>query len=186
LHGSWKHAVQAANYVSNMGVPLRIAGTITPETLQSVDAICEMAYELGATYVILGDVIPSGRAFSHSEIFLKDFERQELYTKIQSNSKRFENKMVILGGGSVKTQLEYASQPPIDGAIIRPEGNIRLDCSSPFIVGNVLEREFSSIWRDLPPDCWDKEVVKKYIASVNYSSGESQMIRNYCNDDIAI
>ncbi len=184
--GSWRKAIEAANWVSNSGIPLRIASTISSSTLHEVDRICEMAKTIGATYVVLGDVIPSGRAFEHKDIFLSDDERKVLFRKIQDASKRYENELLVLGGGSVKTQLEYASQPPIDGAIIRPDGNIRLDCSSPFVLGNVLENDFFEIWNSTPSDCWKHYLVQNYVNSVEYSSGSSPIIQNYLSPDIRI
>lgn len=186
VKGSWRKAIEAANWVANSGIPLRIASTISSSTLHEVDRICELARTIGATYLVLGDVIPSGRAFKHEEIFLSEDGRKELFQKIQNASKKYERDLLVLGGGSVKTQLEYASQPPIDGAIIRPDGNIRLDCSSPFVLGNVLEKDFFDIWNNTPSDCWENLLVQEYVRSVDYSSGCSPIIQNYLSPDVVI
>ena len=184
--GSWEKAVKAAILISNSGIPLRIATSITPKTLDEIDDICEMAFHLGASYLAIGDIIPSGRSFTNKHIFLNSEQKIKMINKLDSNIKKFKNQIRINNGGSIKTQLQYAALSPINGAIIRPDGSIRLDCSCPFTIGNVLENNFTEIWRNTSADCWSNTKIQQYIESVDYISGESTIVANYLDKDINI
>ena len=69
LKGSWIHAVQGAINVSNAGMPLVIAHTVTPQNLKKVGEMVDFTYKLGASTLMLGEVLPSGRAYENKEIY---------------------------------------------------------------------------------------------------------------------
>jgi len=71
------------------------------------------------------------------------------------------------------------------GAIIRPNGDIRLDCIAPFVIGNVANLPFYEQWKK-GRNAWQDERVKKYINSVDLYSGKSTLHKNHIDGDISL
>lgn len=183
--GSWKKAASAAYHIALSGIPLRVASTITPRDIDKLEKFVQMAINLGASYYIIGEVMPSGRSFDNKNIFLNKNDRNNFYIEMEKLIKKYSKIITIYMSGSQRIQLEYASSSVIEGAILRPDGNIRLDCGCPFVIGNFLENDFITIWKN-KTNCWNNEYVKKYIDSCDPISGFSTFIKNYKQQDIVI
>lgn len=185
IEGSWTKAATAAYKIALSGIPVRIASTITPQDLENLEAFVQMAINLGASYYVIGEVMPSGRAFDNPTIMLSKDERDFFYTEMEHLTKKYKKEISILVSSTQRVQLEYASTGAIDGAIIRPNGNIRLDCSCPFVIGNILQNDIFTVWKE-KSNCWQHPLVKKYIESCDQFNGQSTYINNYDQEDIFI
>ena len=183
VRGSWERAARAAYKIALSGIPLRIASTVTPRDLPSLEDYVKMAINLGATYFIIGEVMPSGRAFDNGDIFLSNEDRNCFYEEMEELQKKYKKKLSILVSGNTKVQLEYAASGGIDGAIIRPDGNVRLDCTAPFYIGNILEDDIEDIWQR-KANCWQHPLVTEYIASCDPINGRNKMHENYNDADV--
>ena len=69
-NGSWNRAVNGAFMVSSAGIPLTIAHSVSAQNLNDVDAMCDLAYELGASNIILGEISLSGRTYDNQNLLL--------------------------------------------------------------------------------------------------------------------
>ena len=185
VKGSWDRVAKAAYLTALAGIPVRIASTITPKDIDHLEDFIKMAINLGASYYVIGEVIPSGRAFNNPEIFLSKEDRDLFYIEMDKLIKKYKNNIKILVSGAQRVQLEYSSSSAIDGAIIRPNGNIRLDCGCPFVIGNILKDDIFEVWAK-KSDCWKNPLVQKYIESCDPITGFSSFINNYKDEDIFI
>ena len=75
---------------------------------------------------------------------------------------------------------------PMTGAIIRPDGNIRLDCVAPFVIGNVLDDDFCEIWQRKAPDIWSNQEIINYIDSWDDIDEINHGIKNYFDSDVIL
>lgn len=185
VYGSWKKACEAAFYISNSGIPLKIATTIIREDLEYLEDYIKMGINLGASYYIIGDVFPSGNSFFNEDIFLTPSEKQYFDIEINKLIKKYKSKIEIFISAHEKTQLHQSINKAIEGVILRPDGNIRLDCGCPFVIGNILKDDFLHVWRN-KSFCWNNDKVIEYIKSCNYIDGSSNLIKNYVDKDIYI
>lgn len=182
--GSWKKAAEAAYHIALSGIPLRIASTINRNDIGNLEKFVQMAINLGASYYIIGEVMPSGRAFENKELFLSIEDRNNFYEEINKLQKKYSSDINISTSGSQRVLLEYASSRMLEGAIIRPDGNVRLDCTCPFVIGNILKEDIIDIWKK-QDQCWCNDKVKSYIAACDPISGLSN-IDNYQDPDVFI
>ncbi|MBQ6975016.1 MAG: radical SAM protein, partial [Selenomonadaceae bacterium] len=79
--GSFEKAVNGALEISDAGIPLVIAHTVTPQNINDVENMTNLAYQLGANSIILGEVMFSGRAYENAEIVLNDEQKNLLYSQ---------------------------------------------------------------------------------------------------------
>ncbi len=182
--GSWERAVNGAYMISKYGIPLTVAHSVTPGNLHQVEEMCQLAYELGAGSIILGEVNPSGRSANSLDLLLTIEQKRELYNKIEHLNKYYAGKMEIQRSSSVKNQLQRYMNTPNMGAIIRPNGDIRLDCMAPFLLGNVLDDDFENIWLEKAGDCWKNPKVIEYVDGFN--DMDDNEYKNYYDEDILL
>lgn len=184
--GSWHRAVAASIAISNAGIPLKIACSLPPTEIDSVERYVEQAYRLGASAVILGDIMPSGRALDYQHLAMTPEEKEKFLDRICEVRSMFKNRIDVQTSSFMKLQLRQATSGPIDSVIIRPNGDVRLDCIAPFVVGNVTTTSFCDMWKCLPGDIWNHPLVSRYIDSVCNYTGTSSMIKNHVDVDISL
>ncbi len=185
VNGSWEKAVNGALMISDAGIPLTIAHSVTKSSLNHLDEMVDLAYKLGAGSVILGEILPSGRAISNSDIILNKEQRNFLYGQIQELSDKYQGKIQVQRAADLKMQMARYACDINAGGIIRPNGDFRLDCMAPFVIGNVLEKPLRDIWNEKGKYAWKSEAVQQFIASINE---DTQMgnISNHVGQDIVL
>ena len=184
--GSWDAAIRAVFMLVNLGIPVTIAHTVTPESLHEVDAMCDLAYSLGASGIILGEVMPSGRSYLNDGIMLNREQKNILQEKIAENSQRYSGRMQIQRSSGTKIQLMRDMNTPNAGAIIRPNGDIRLDCVAPFVIGNVLQEDFYTVWNAKAHDVWSRPEILEYVNSWDDMEEKNHGLKNYFDSDVRL
>lgn len=183
--GSWKNAVEGALAIANTGIPLKIAHCVTPYNIQDIDAMCALAYSLGASSIMVGELCLSGRAAINRDLLLSNEEREFLFQKATENLLRYKGKMVVKCSHSVKEGLLRHQKSPNSGAIIRPNGDIRIDGMAPFVVGNILCGDFADIWKKKIFDSWTNPKVLEFISGFDQDDRNDTFV-NYIEKDIYI
>ena len=185
LKGSWQKAVEAASMVSKNAIPLKIAHCVTPYNLHEVDDMCALAYSLGATSILAGEICFSGRATQNQDLFLSNEQKHILKQKIEENRERYKGRMRVKSSNSVSEGLKRHLKFPRSSIVIRPNGDIRLDDMLPFVVGNVLTEDFEKILSTRIEECWKNPKVIKFISDFD-ENDKNYSIINYIDDDICI
>lgn len=183
--GSWQHAVEGAFMVSATGIPLTIAHCVSPGNLDKIDDMCALAYSLGASSLMLGDINLSGRTAQNRDLMLNDEQKNYFFEKYEENLLRYSGKMSIIRNASTRNSIKRYMLSPNYGLIIRPNGDCRLDCMAPFVIGNILKEDFCDIWNKKGSTCWNNPKVKEFVDSFS-SDDFNTMITNYFDSDIQI
>lgn len=185
VKGSFEKACNGALEISDAGIPLVIAHTVTPENLNRLEEMINLSYQLGANSIILGEVMPSGRAYEHEEIILNDEQKNFMYAQIEELSKKYSGKIVLQRSAELKMQMERYMTEVNAGGIIRPNGDFRIDCMAPFTIGNVLEKSVKEMWIEKGIDVWHSDAVKNYVAAIEEDRQEGN-IKNHVDFDLAL
>ena len=184
--GSWDAAIKAVFMLSNAGIPVTVAHSVTPENLNEIDDMCRLAYELGASGIILGEIMQSGRSYDNPDIILNHEQKNIMHESFIENAKKYSGRMRVQRSQSTKIQLIRNTNIPGIGAVIRPNGDIRLDCVAPFVIGNVLTDDFLTVWRNKANDIWNRPEVIEYINSWEDIEDINHGYRNYFDSDIRL
>lgn len=182
---SWENAVNGAMEISANGIPLVIAHSVTPQTLPYLEDMIKLAWSVGAGSIMIGEILPSGRAVYNEDILLTCNQRNYLYEKIDELSKKYANKIKIERSMNVSSSMERYVNQPNSGCIVRPNGDLRLDCMAPFVIGNVLEESIKEIWDKKGKDAWHNQKVLDFIESLDHESQRGNIL-NHVSEDIKI
>ena len=185
VKGSFEKAVNGALEISDAGIPLVIAHSVTPQNLNQIEDMINLSYKLGANSIILGEILPSGRAYENEKIILNDEQKNFLYEQIEKFGQKYQGKISIQRSTELKIQMEKYSSEVNSGGIIRPNGDFRIDCMAPFVIGNVFENSIKEIWRTKGIDVWHTEPVQKFIASIDEDKQTSNL-KNHVDFDVEL
>ena len=185
VEGSFQNAVNGALEISDAGIPLVIAHTVTPQNINFVEDMINLAYRLGANSIILGEVMFSGRAYENAEIVLNDEQKNFLYSQIEEFTKKYAGRITIQRSAELKISMERYMAEVNGGGIIRPNGDFRLDCMAPFTIGNVLEKSVKEIWLDKGIEAWKSDAVKNFVAAIDEDKQESN-VKNHVDADFKL
>ena len=183
VKGSWERAVRGAMEISGNGIPLVIAHSVTPKSMPDMDAMVQLSYELGASSIIMGEILPSGRAYENPDTIFSREQRNEFYGKIFELQQKYAGKIEIRRSAELRTQLKRYSVENNAGGIIRPNGDFRLDCMAPFVIGNVFNESIKDIWLKKGIGAWKIPEVTRYLASID-EDGNTGWMKNHVERDI--
>lgn len=183
--GCWEKAIRGAEIIANNKMPLKIAHCVTPYNLNEIDDMCKLAYSLGATSIMIGGISLSGRTGINQDLLLSEFEKKVMEDKIENNKLKFNGKLQVKSANCVKQGLIKHSKRPRSGAIIRPNGDIRIDGMAPFIIGNILRDDFTDIWERKIDICWKDFRVQDFINGFDKNDRNKKYI-NYIEKDILL
>ena len=166
--GSWEKAVNAAYLFAGAGFPLRIAHSVTPENIKRLNDMIDLAYKIGASSIVCGAIMPSGRATKNKNIYSnQDDFYNEMYAIIEINRQKYNGKMDILTTLDLASDMASKQAMPNSTAVIRPNGNVRMDCTMPFVIGNVLKENIVDIWSKVGTQSWNNPLVTDYIKQID-------------------
>lgn len=186
--GSWDKATEAAFLISSAGLPLRIAHSVTPANIERLQDMIDIAFQLGASSIVCGPVMSSGRATLNNSFSLNsnnDTFLAKLYTIIEKNQNDYQGKMDILSSANLKLDFKRKTNQPNSAIVIRPNGDVRIDCTMPFVVGNVLKDSIFNIWKNKGKFCWSNPKVEQYISELD-SHGEHPFHKNHFDLDFVL
>ncbi len=177
VKGSWRRAVMAASHLTSFNAPVYINSCVTPKTLAHIDEMVKLARDIGAKELTLSKVLLSGRAYqSEKELVLSEEETAEFEAKASELQKKTNAITVNITTRSIQDSLnDHTGTPNYEIPIIRPDGNMRLSCFEPVIIGNVLREDHLKLWNR----------YKQVRDSVNRLPEKLQNIgRNYVDEEV--
>ena len=186
VKGSWQKAIDAAFNVSKHGLPLKIAHCVTNDNLKDLENMVEMAYHLGAAGIILGENMKSGRAAKNEDTLMNIDERSVLLDKIQELQAKYQGKFSIQRSVTLKTQVYKMIHQPNTGCILRPNGDVRVDCVAPFIMGNLFEKPFSKIWKEKADEVNSSSQVLAFYNAIDERTNTNSLNTNYIDKEFVL
>lgn len=164
-------------------IPFRIATVVTKNNLSILNEMIDYALHKKANEIIFSEVFTSGRA-CFNDLLLTPKERIFFRNNILKYQDEYKERIIITKGLSEKEQLNlYKDQVPL-GVIVRPNGNIKLDCLLPFAIGNV--KSLIS-WEKMWERCYDDNIQDKVNNYINLiTNDKDRKIRNNIDEDVKL
>ena len=167
---SFEKAIRAANLVKEAGIPLVIAHSVMKINQDYLSEMLDLSYLLGAVKVITGPFSYMGRAVLNSDkISLTEEEIQKVYDICDEKAVEYSGRMQIAVAGEDVTGLRVKLAEPNGVLLIRPNGDVKFDCVSPFKIGNVRENTLEQLWRERGRFVNSNERLMDYITQIKSS-----------------
>lgn len=157
---SWSDAVDGIKKMVKYGLPVIIACTITNADYQ-IEQMIQFAIKIKAKGIIFSEVFFSGRA-SPKDILDRTVHIKLLDTISELNKKYSKYIDISFGKTSQEEIYDYLNKQPT-GVVVRPNGDVKLNCVLPYIIGNVREESIKDIWMRV----YEKDLILKEVQSLD-------------------
>lgn len=184
--GSFKKVVRAASLARSRGIPVGIASTIIRYNLHEINELIDLAYDLGAFKITIGEFMYAGRAVRNKEsISLDDKDICQIRRTITKKSIQYNNLIRIIKPTDPALSLRYKMCSISTGMLIRPNGEVRIDCQAPARIGNIMESNIIDIWKKIGYKGWSQPSLLDYISKINtYMDLHTTYPRTHVDPDI--
>ncbi len=182
--GSFQRAVDAARLMASHGVMFEISSCVTPANLGSMEQMVELAHELGAMNIVFDMLVASGRAAKNRHLMFDLTQVRAFFAQLKALRQKYEDVLLAYTGTIMVQSL--LSDLPNANLLIRPNGDVRLACLAPFVIGNVMVEEIGEIWRKKGVIAWNHPIAREYLHNADLISGENKGFVNYLDKDIRL
>ncbi len=146
VKGSFDKATEAIRLLKMYGLPVAISSVICRRNITEIEGIVKMASELQVDSVLFSQVLPVGRATLNTELQLDANQKKEYDLEIERVTRIYAEKILVRSAQPYEEQMQNRKLFPPYGLLIRPNGDVKLDCLSKTIIGNVFETPINEIW----------------------------------------
>ncbi len=149
MKGSFNKALLAIKCLKDFGLPVAISSVICSKNICDIAGIVKLAYELQVDIVLFSPILPVGRTVFNPQLRLNYGQLIEYEKAIKDVVKEYSSQILIRSALSYEEQVKGNSLMPPFGLLIRPNGDIKIDCLSQEVVGNVFQTSIDVVWRQI-------------------------------------
>ena len=147
MTGAFNKITNGIELLVNNNLPVTISTVITPENLNDIEGIIAYAIKHQVNSLLLSPVLPVGRAQSNNDLILDKNQLKFFKNKVKYYSEKYTKIHIKLAADYsdyIVGQKKYKST----GLIVRPNGDVKIDCLSDEIIGNAFSENIKEIWAD--------------------------------------
>lgn len=146
----FEKAINALYLLRKAEIPITIAHAVTKVNLHELSDMVDFAYNMGAVKLVISPFELVGRAIVNSEqLRLSDEEYIQVYSLLKSKMNEYAGRMEISVPPESVVSLQSDLYKKNSVMLVRPNGDIKFNCLSPFKIGNVREKSLKEIWETI-------------------------------------
>ncbi|RPJ58905.1 MAG: radical SAM protein [Acidobacteria bacterium] len=146
---SWCQVVKAARFLAEENVPVIFAHSVFRDQLDCVSDLVDLAGCLGCAEVLIGEPLPIGRGAREdvaASLVYSDEDHERLLTTAHAKQSEWADIMVVASPLPPRLSTRIDAIEPNKVMLLRPNGEVRLSCVSPFVVGDLTRESLMQVW----------------------------------------
>lgn len=146
----FEKAINAIYLLRKENIPVTIAHAVTKVNFQELENMVDFSFQMGAIKLVISPFELVGRAITNSsKLALSDEEYKEVYNILKRKMNEYAGRMEISVPPESVVSLHANLYKRNSIMLVRPNGDVKFDCLSPFKIGNVKEDSLKDLWNDL-------------------------------------
>lgn len=167
VKGSWERAVRATHLFLEAGLPTTIAHVLMRSNFETLEEMIDLAATLGVVQLMCDTAIFTGKAATiPREIELEEVQREKCNQIIRAKQEQYHQQLIIQPAMDPALGLRLYCAEPSHVCLIRPNGDVKLECMTPFVFGNVRKHSLAEIWERGLKNGWENPKVRDYIHKI--------------------
>lgn len=146
VRGSFNKAIEAIKLLKKHGLPVAISSVICSRNITDIEGIVQMSSDLKVDCVLFSPVLPLGRMALNTELQLDEKQKGDYDLAIEKVIHKYSKKILVRSAQTYEEQIQNRKLFPPYGLLIRPNGDVKIDCLSEIIIGNVFDTPIDEIW----------------------------------------
>jgi MoaA/NifB/PqqE/SkfB family radical SAM enzyme len=166
VKGSFDRAVRAITNLRKYGFHVKIASAIMPQNMHQLEDFFELALFLGANTLHIGHMFNIGAA---RDIEVDKKLKDSCINKLVEYKELYSDCMEVMISMDPCESVQVCSRYRLNNAyIIRPNGELKLDCAVPVIFGRYKKPgDLIRLWKESGLDkAYENETVQSVIADI--------------------
>lgn len=175
--GSFDRCVRAIIRLKENGIPVKMATGVMQENQSQLEQLFELALFLGVETLHIGNIINIGRA--RMEYTPKKM-RDDCIRKLTTLKEKYSGSMDVMISLDACLSVQVFCKHRLNNVyIIRPNGELKLDCTVPAIFGKYREKgDLANLWTNTGLDtAYENQTVQQIISSIASDDG----FQNICD-----
>lgn len=147
LSGAFEHAVSGLQLLKKYNIPTAISTVVMPQEIENIEKMVRLGIQLNADAILVSEAMPVGRARTKKTDYGFDLSQRQRYNEIVDICKeKYGDKIIIKKALSYEEQIKEDKNKIPFGFLIRPNGDVKLNCLTDDIEGNVFMQTYEDIW----------------------------------------
>lgn len=147
VNDSFEHAVMAVKHLKKHNINTVISSVISDKNIDDIENLVKMAIRLNANGIIFSDVKESGRAKGKNKVYLSNNNKNKYSNEIKKCQKKY-GKDIMIKSAQLDNVINNSGDLRM-GFLIRPNGDVKLNCLSEKIEGNIFKQNFFELWEKI-------------------------------------
>ena len=180
VRGQFDRVLDGVRNLRDAGVPIEINFSPARFNLHEVDAVVDLAYELGAYSFYTGRTMYTGnavKAWRHLEV--NDEQYVAYFDALRAKTEQYRGKMrVYFHEAGLLEELRYRIQHPAALLIVLPNGLVKLINALPFICGDFRRDSLAQIWSRFR-SAWHDPRVAGFVEDLATDPGRTRTLHQW-------
>jgi MoaA/NifB/PqqE/SkfB family radical SAM enzyme len=180
VRGEFDRVLDGVRNLRDAGVPIEINFSPARFNLHEVDAVVDLAYELGAYSFYTGRTMYTGnavKAWRHLEVAEEQYVAY--FDALRAKTEQYRGKMrVYFHEAGLLEELRYRIQHPAALLIVLPNGLVKLINALPFICGDFRKDSLDQIWARFR-SAWHDPRVARFVDDLAGDPGRTRTLHQW-------
>ena len=180
VRGEFDRTVDGLRNLRDAGLTIEINFSPALFNLHEVDAVLDLAYELGAYSFYTGRTMYTGnavKAWRHLEV--EDDEYERFFDRLRQKVDEYRGRMrVYFHEAGLLEELRYRLQHPAALLIVLPNGLVKLINALPFVCGDFRKQTLPEIWANFR-HAWRDPRVAAFVDELAADPGRTRSLHQW-------
>ncbi len=180
VRGEFDRTLDGLRNLRDAGVPIEVNFSPAKFNVHEVDAIVDLAYELGAYSFYTGRTMYTGNAVkAWRHLALDDGEYAAFFDRLRAKADAYRGRMrVHFHEAGLLEELRYRLHHPAALLIILPNGLVKLINALPFVCGDFRRQTLADIWGNFQR-AWQDPRIAQFVDDLSRDPGRTRALHEW-------
>jgi MoaA/NifB/PqqE/SkfB family radical SAM enzyme len=180
VRGEFDRTIEGMRNLRDAGVPIEINFSPTGFNVQEIDAVVDLAYELGAYSFYTGRTMYTGNAVkTWRQLAVSDEQYDAFFDALHKKADEYRGRMrVYFHEAGLLEELRYRLHHPAALLIVLPNGLVKLINALPFVCGDFRRQSLPEIWANFQR-AWQDPRVAQFIDDLASDPGKTRTLHQW-------
>jgi MoaA/NifB/PqqE/SkfB family radical SAM enzyme len=180
VRGEFDTTIQGLRNLHSAAVPIEINFSPTCFNVEEINAVVDLAYELGAYSFYTGRTMYTGNAVkTWHRLAVSDEQYGAFFEALRKKADEYRGRMrVYFHEAGLLEELRYRLHHPAALLIVLPNGLVKLINALPFICGDFRRQSLTEIWANFQR-AWQDPRVAKFVDDLATDPGKTKTLHQW-------
>lgn len=145
--GAYDKVIKNVKLLKKYNIPVALSSVVTSNEVDNIENFILLALNLQVDAVLFSEIMPVGRARNIKKKGFDYEERKRYNENIRLCKEKYGNKILIQSASPYDKQISDMSKYIPLGFLVRPNGDVKLNCLTDDVIGNIFQENYLDVWK---------------------------------------